>query len=67
MFLLLVLAFNIQRVIPSVNPAQMLINKQQHSIKEAAYFNAGSRIVIPSITANAVNIVCIAPVGIWNT
>ncbi|HWB62294.1 MAG TPA: hypothetical protein VG603_02200 [Chitinophagales bacterium] len=65
--LLLILAFNIYRVSPRVNMAQMLVNKQTHSIKEAEYFNAGSRIQIPAVSTNAASILAVAPVGIWNT
>lgn len=58
-------AFNVQRVIPAVNPTQMLVNKHTHSVKEAAYFNAGSRIDIPPLT-DATSIVEAIPVGVWN-
>jgi hypothetical protein len=58
-------AFNVQRVIPAVNPTQMLVNKHTHSVKEAAYFNAGSRIDIPELK-NTADILKAIPVGIWN-
>ncbi len=67
MSLSLVLAFGIQRVIPRINPQQILVNKQQHSVKEAEYFNAGSRIAIPQIQPNAISVIQNAPLGIWNT
>ncbi len=63
--LVAVAAFNVQRLIPAVNPTQMLVNKHTYSVKEAAYFNAGSRIEIPALT-DAVSVVKAIPVGIWN-
>lgn len=45
----------------------MLINKQTHSVKEAEYFKAGSRIEIPELKDNAFNILKTSAVGIWNT
>ena len=66
-FILLLVAFNIHYVIPKINLQQMLVNKQSHSVKEAAYFNAGSRIDIPPIDGNTLSILKVAPVGIWNT
>ena len=47
--LFLLVAFNIHYVIPRINLQQMLVNKQTHSVKEAAYFKAGSRIEIPEL------------------
>lgn len=58
-------AFNIQRIVPTINPTQILVNKHTHSVKEAAYFNAGSRIEIPELT-NALSILKAIPTGIWN-
>lgn len=58
-------ALNIQRVAPGVNPVQILVNKHTHSVKEAAYFNAGSRIEIPELT-NATSVLKAIPAGIWN-
>ena len=66
-FTLLLVAFNIHYVIPKINLQQMLVNKQSHSVKEAAYFNAGSRIDIPPVGDNTLSILKVAPVGIWNT
>lgn len=63
---LLVLAFSVHFIIPRINLQQMLINKQMHSVKEAIYFNAGSRIDIPEAT-NTAGIVTTIPVGVWNT
>lgn len=49
------------------NLPQMLVNKQEHAIKEAGYFNAGSRIAIPVITAQAGSIVKVIPTAVFNT
>jgi hypothetical protein len=65
--LLLALVLNIQVVLPTINPLQMLVNKEVHSVKEAVYFNAGSRIEIPGIAPTAFSFLKAAPVGIWNT
>lgn len=65
--ILLLTAFNIQRVVPQVNPAKMLANKQMHAVKEATYFNAGSRIEIPVITENPLSVITATPNGIWNS
>ncbi len=65
--LLLVAAFNIHLFIPRMDLQQMLVNKQMHSVKEANYFKAGSRIEIPALDNSAASIVETAPVGIWNT
>jgi len=65
--LLLVAAFNVNKVIPRINLQQMLVNKQVHSVKEAAYYKAGSRIEIPELENNALSILKAAPIGIWNT
>lgn len=65
--LLLSVAFTLPHLFPKINPAQMLVNKEMHSIKEADYFKAGSRIEIPVFTANALSILKAAPTGISNT
>lgn len=65
--LLLICAFNINRIIPRIDLQQMLVNKQTHSVKEAEYYNAGSRIEIPALTNSPASILKTAPVGIWNT
>ena len=65
--LLLFAAFNISHFIPRLDLQQMLVNKQVHSVKEAEYFKAGSRISIPEISNSAISILQNAPVGIWNT
>ena len=65
--LLLLLAFNIHYLIPRIDPQQMLANKQTHSVKEADYFQAGSRIEIPELTTNVLSTLKAAPVGVWNT
>lgn len=66
-FLLLgITAFNIQHVMPDINPSRMLINKQQHAIKEAEYFNAGSRIALPRLTEEPGGIITKTTDGIWN-
>jgi len=65
--LLLIAAFNINHVLPRLDLQQMLVNKQMHSVKEASYFKAGSRIDIPALDNNASSIIETAPVGIWNT
>ena len=65
--LLLACAFNINHFIPRIDLQQMLVNKQTHSVKEAEYFNAGSRIEIPALDNNAGSILKTAPIGIWNT
>lgn len=65
--ILLIAAFNIQHIVPRINAMQMLANKQHHSVKEAIYFKAGSRIDIPAIEANAGSITGTAPVAIWNS
>lgn len=59
--------FNIQHIVPRINAMQMLANKQHHSVKEAIYFNAASRIGIPQVDASAISIIKAAPVAIWNT
>lgn len=64
---LLLIAFNIHYVVPQINLQQMLVNKQMHSIKEAEYFKAGSRIEIPEMKGDARSILKTAAVGIWNT
>ncbi|MDB5283077.1 MAG: hypothetical protein JWO06_2152 [Bacteroidota bacterium] len=64
---LLTIAFNLQHFIPRINLPQMLANKQMHSVKEAEYFQAGSRIEIPPLLPNAQSILKIAPMGLWNT
>ena len=65
--LLLLAAFNINHLIPRLDLQQMLVNKQMHSVKEASYFKAGSRIDIPALDNSASSIIETAPVGIWNT
>jgi hypothetical protein len=45
----------------------MLMNKQMHSIKEAEYFKAGSRIEIPEMKDDAGSILKTSVVGVWNT
>lgn len=65
--LLLALAFSMQNFVSKINLPQMLVNKQVHSVKEAEYFKAGSRIAIPEITPDAFSIIKTAPIGIWNT
>ena len=60
-------AFNVQHIVPRINAMQMLANKQHHSVKEAIYFNASSRIDIPQVDASALSIIKAAPVAIWNT
>ncbi|MBS1612838.1 MAG: hypothetical protein JST49_08465 [Bacteroidetes bacterium] len=60
-------AFNVQHIVPRINAMQMLANKQHHSVKEAIYFNAASRIDIPQVDANAFSIIKAAPIAIWNT
>jgi len=65
--MLLFAALNIHYIFPRVNLQQMLVNKQMHSVKEAEYFKAGSRIEIPKLTSDAKSVLTIAPVGIWNT
>ncbi len=64
---LLVLAFNVHNLVPRINLQQMLVNKQTHSVKEAEYFKAGSRIAIPELKNDAATIVKVAMVGIRNT
>jgi hypothetical protein len=64
---LLVVAFNISSVVPGIDLQQMLANKQSNSIKEATYFNAGSRIEIAPVEANAISIIKAIPSGIRNT
>jgi hypothetical protein len=64
---LLLIAFNVHSVIPKINLQQMLMNKQMHSIKEAEFFKAGSRIEIPELKNDAISILKTAGVGIWNT
>jgi hypothetical protein len=63
----LLVAFNFHTLVPPINLSQMLMNKQMHSVKEAAYFKAGSQIEIPRIENNAVSFFKAATVGIWNT
>ncbi len=63
--LLLVFAFSLQHF-SRFNLPQMLANKQEHAIKEASYFNAGSRIEIPRINADALSILKTVPAAIVN-
>ena len=63
---MLLVALNIHYVTPGINLQQMLMNKQTHSVKEAEYFKAGSRIAIPAITTQASSVLKTIPVGIWN-
>ncbi len=65
--LLFFIAVNIHSVIPSINPVQVLIRKQTHSIKEAEYYKAGSMIDIPELEDNSWSILEGAVNGIWNT
>ncbi len=65
--MLLIAAFNINNFIPRIDLQQMLVNKQVHSVKEAEYFKAGSRIAIPEISNSAISILQNAPIGVWNT
>lgn len=62
----LLAAFNVQHVVPRLNPMQMLANKQEHAIKEASYFNAGSRIEIKPITGCTRSITDNVPSSVWN-
>ena len=64
---LLLAALNIHYIVPRINLQQMLLNKQTHSVKEAEYFKAGSRIEIPALTTDVLSVLKTAPVGIWNT
>lgn len=64
---LLLVAFNVRYIVPKINLQQMLINKQTHSVKEAEYFKAGSRIEIPELKDDALSILKTSAVGIWNT
>lgn len=64
---LLIAALNIQHIVPRINAMQMLSNKQHHSVKEAIYFKAGSRIDITDIEPNAISIVSTAPIAVWNS
>jgi hypothetical protein len=63
----LMVGLTIHRVIPKVNPLQMLVNKQAHSIKEADYYNAGSRINITNLEPTPRKIIQAIPQGISNT
>lgn len=65
--ILLLTAFNIQWVVPQFNPVKMLANKQMHAVKEAIYFNAGSRIEIPVVTESPLSVITATPNGIWNS
>ncbi|MES2621964.1 MAG: hypothetical protein V4615_14030 [Bacteroidota bacterium] len=65
--ILLLMAFNIHQVVPRVNLQQMLLNKQMNSIKEANYFQAGSRIELPELKEDAISILKTSVIGIWNT
>lgn len=62
----LLAAFNVQHVVPRLNPMQMLANKQTHAIKEASYFNAGSRIEITPITGCTRSVTDNIPSAVWN-
>lgn len=64
---LLLVAFNVRNIYPKINLQQMLINKQTHSIKEAEYFKAGSRIEIPELKDDVMSIFETSTIGIWNT
>lgn len=64
--LLLLVAFNMHYLVPRINLQQMLLNKQTHSVKEAIYAKAGSRIDIPVLEDNALSIAKVAFVGARN-
>ncbi len=64
--LVILLAFNLQNV-SNINAMQMLVNKQQHAVKEAGYFRAGSTIAVPVITADAISILKATPKALFNT
>jgi hypothetical protein len=66
-FVFVLLSFNINRLVPRINPVQMLANKQAHALKEASYFKAGSKIEIPEIDNSPVSMLKAAGVGTWNT
>jgi|ERR1043165_450833 hypothetical protein len=65
--LLLAVALNMQRIMPRINLPQMLVNKQTHSIKEAEYFKAGSRVELTPIEPTPLSILKSIPIGIGNT
>lgn len=64
---LLFIAFNFYYLTPSVNPIQMLMNKQIHAIKEANYIGAESTIEIPELKNDAINVLKTSITGIWNS
>jgi hypothetical protein len=64
--LLVLLAFNSQHFFQSLNFAQMLVNKQTYSIREAEYFDAGSRTDIQCIENNISSVVSAMPAAIRN-
>jgi hypothetical protein len=66
-FVFVLLAFNINRLVPHINPVQMLVNKQAHAMKEASYFKAGSKIEIPEIDNSPLSMLKGAVIGVWNT
>ncbi len=63
--LLLVSVLMIPKVLPTLNPIQILVNKQQHAVKEASYFKAGSAIAIPEVS-DELSLIAAAPAGLWN-
>jgi len=65
--LLLAIAFNIYRIFPHYDLSQMLVNKQVHSIKEAEYFKARSRVEMMPLEGDAWGIIKAVPAGIWDS
>ena len=63
---LLLMAFQVYRILPGFNLQQMLINKQAHSVKEAEYHRAGSRVEILHLKDDILSVVCASPSAVFN-
>ncbi len=63
---LIMAVLSLSVLVPRFSPLPMLAQKQKHAIKEAEYFNAGSRIAIPEIHTWT-DMLKAAPVGLMNT
>lgn len=50
LLLLSLVVFALPRIFSVKSPLTMLANKQEHAVKEATYFKAGSAVDIPSVT-----------------
>lgn len=63
---LILVAFQVHHVLPGFNLQQMLVNKQVHSVKEAEYHRAGSRIEIQELNEDMLSVVLATPSALFN-